>query len=271
MLPAFEGNTLDLRRLRRKGVSMLDFLPACALGGGIAAALVFVLAIPALRGPNRWLVPVAMFAAFCDEFFLDLPDFRNDPLDFIGGHWNWTGKLFELVIALLFAAVLIGTRKFSRQDFGLTFSQRPGTARATVSVVVPYLAVMMAIVWMTSPHDVPDKESWAFQLTMPGFAEELYFRGVLLALFDRMYAGRKTVLGAPLGFGAIATTIAFAFTHGFGVDRSLAVDFSVMPMIFPFVGSFVAVWIRARSGSLVVPVAAHNASNVLAMIATMLV
>jgi membrane protease YdiL (CAAX protease family) len=247
---------------------VLDFLPACAVGGGIAAALVFVLAIPALRGPNRWLVPVAVLAAFCDEFFLDLPDFRGDPLDFIGGHWNWTGKLFELAAALFFALILIATRKFSRQDFGLTLAQRPGTMRAVLSVVVPYLLIMMAIVWMTSPHDVPDGESWAFQFTMPGFAEELYFRGVLLALFDRMYAGRKTILGAPLGFGAIATTIAFAFAHSFSVHKNLAVDFSVMPMIFPFVGSFVAVWIRARSGSLVVPVLAHNASNVLAMVAT---
>ena len=250
---------------------MLDFLPACAVSGAIAAALVLVLALPAVRGPSRWLVPVAALAAFCDEFFLDLPNFRDDPLDFIGGHWNWTGKFFELAAALLFAIVLIATRRFSRQDFGLTLTQRPGTGRAVMVVIVPYLLIMMTIVWMTSPHDVPDAESWAFQLTMPGFAEELYFRGVLLALFDRMYAGRKTIFGAPLGFGAIATTIAFAFAHSFSMHKNLAIDFSVLPMILPFVGSFVAVWIRARSGSLVVPVLAHNASNVLAMVATLLV
>jgi len=249
---------------------VLDFLPACAISGAIAAAVVLALALPALRGPNPWLVPVAALAAFCDEFFLDLPNFRGDPLNFIGGHWNWTGKLFELGAALVFALVLIGARRFSRQEFGLTLAQRPGTAQAVLSVVVPYLIVMMGIVWMTSAHDVPDTESWAFQLTMPGFAEELYFRGVLLALFDRLYAGRRIILGAPMGFGAVATTIAFAFAHSFNVHKSLAIDFSVMPMILPFIGSFVAVWIRARSGSLVVPVLAHNASNVLAMVAVLL-
>lgn len=63
----------------------------------------------------------------CSNSCLPVP---YDPLDFIGGHWNWTGKLFELMAALLFALVLIATRRFSRQDFGLTLVQRPGTMRA---------------------------------------------------------------------------------------------------------------------------------------------
>ncbi|WP_157887102.1 CPBP family intramembrane glutamic endopeptidase [Hymenobacter sp. PAMC 26628] len=96
---------------------------------------------------------------------------------------------------------------------------------------------------------------------MPGLTEELAFRGVLLALLDRAFAGRVRVLGADMGWGAVASSLVFGLCHGLRVSPDLHVALQLLPMAIPTVGRFVLAWCRARSGSLLLPIFVHSGMN----------
>jgi membrane protease YdiL (CAAX protease family) len=241
-------------------------LIASLMDAGIAAGVVAILALPALFRGRAMLALLAIALAFMDDFITDWGHFKSSPLDIIHGSWNWSGKLFDLAALLVVSVVFIATGFFKRQEFGLTLRQKPGTLRAVLFVVVPFIAIIDLAVLHFASHDTFTTEDVAFQMTMPGFTEELFYRGLLLALFDRMFAPNVTVLGAKMGYGAIATSLAFASVHAIGVNRSLHVSFEPLAAASPLVGAFFGAWIRARSGSLVVPVLAHNISNTIVTI-----
>lgn len=231
------------------------------------AGLTALLASPGLRRSHALVVWVVAIV-FADEFAVDWPHFHSSPLNLIPGNWNWNGKLLELLVLLAFTAALLGSKLFTREEFGLTFRQRPGTDRAVLFGILPFFILLDAAVLFFAQHDVPSVETVAFQLTMPGITEELAYRGLLLALFDRMFPPTRTILGAKMGYGAVATSLMFFAVHAVSVDRSLHIGFDPLNGASALVGSFVGVWIRARSGSLLVPVLAHNLSNTAVTVGT---
>jgi hypothetical protein len=87
--------------------------------------------------------------------------------------------------------------------------------------------------------------------------EETIFRGVLLALLDRAFPARGRVLGAPLGWGGVVVTLGFVLLHPLTASSLSA----VMPPAVLYL------WLRARTGSLALPVLVHNSWNVLAYLA----
>lgn len=117
-------------------------------------------------------------------------------------------------------------------------------------------------------RDTLTVEGWCFEATMPGLAEELVYRGVLLELCDRAL-GRPWRIGADVGWGAVVTAVVFAVGHGVTVGRSG--DFVVEPLLAlgPFVGGMLAAWARAGLGSLVPLILFHNASNLVIPLATL--
>lgn len=97
-------------------------------------------------------------------------------------------------------------------------------------------------------------ETWLFQASLPGLVEETVFRGVLLALADRALAPRWprwNVGGAPIGPGGLWVTLLFVALHGASVHTLTG----VLP------AALLYLWLRARTGSLVAPILAHNAWN----------
>jgi len=239
---------------------MNSALVASLADAGLAASIVAVLALPAIFRGRLLLALLAVLLAFGDDFFTDWGSYRASPLYLVHGSWNWNGKAFDLVFLLLAAFVLVASGLFDRKQLGLTWRQKRGTFLAVLLVIVPFIAIVDIIVIRLGGHQAFTWEDVAFQMTMPGFTEELFYRGLLLALFDRMFAARVKILGAELGYGAIATSLAFAAVHAIGVDKSLHLSFEPLAAS-PLAGAFVAAWIRARSGSLVVPIVAHNISN----------
>jgi membrane protease YdiL (CAAX protease family) len=93
--------------------------------------------------------------------------------------------------------------------------------------------------------------AWLFVATMPGLAEEIAFRGVLLAAAERAAPMARTIAGVRLSLGAALLTAAFVFLHGFGVGTIV----SVLP------GALLYLWLRLRTGSVLVPIVAHNLWN----------
>jgi len=98
---------------------------------------------------------------------------------------------------------------------------------------------------------------------MPGLAEELLWRGILLAILSRMFTARFKLANAEIGYGAIALTLVFALVHGIQFDKTLALHTDGMNALMAGVTGFALVWLRLRTKSLVLPVVLHNATNVI--------
>ena len=170
----------------------------------------------------------------------------------LGHHWNWSGQLLAGAAVLLLAQRLVARAGFRWREFGLTRKQRPGSLRPALSVTAAVLAVNYLLMSLSSFRlgAVP-AETWLYQATVPGLVEETVFRGVLLALADRLWTPRWTVGGAAIGVGGLAVTVLFVALHGL----SLHTLTGVLP------AALLYLWLRARTGTLVAPILAHNTWN----------
>ncbi|MGN6514769.1 MAG: CPBP family intramembrane glutamic endopeptidase, partial [Rhizomicrobium sp.] len=165
---------------------------------------------------------------------------------------------------LVVALILIATKRFTARDVGLTLRQAPGTGRAILFVMIPYLIVMSVLtaMWFGEPKPQSAETIW-YEATMPGLAEELLWRGLLLAVLDRMFAARFRLWKAEIGYGAIALTLVFALVHGLHFGKDFAIQTDWLNALMAGVTGFVLVWLRLRTRSLALPVVLHNATNVI--------
>jgi membrane protease YdiL (CAAX protease family) len=166
------------------------------------------------------------------------------------GQWNWSGKLLALALSLAIAAL----PAFGLRRSGFTFRQACGSWPAWV------VALALCITWLAVAifaDDGSDAESAAFMWTMPGLEEEAFFRGILLLALNEAYIGRRRVLGASLGWGALLTAILFGSVHGLGYDAG-TVTFDAGYFASTFVSGLVLVWLRERTGSLLAPIICHS-------------
>jgi len=169
--------------------------------------------------------------------------------------WNWQGKLMALCATLAIAAL----PAFGWRRSGLTLAQNKGSLPSCLVVSLLYCGFFAALT-LTFPSDPGSAEDIAFQITMPGFEEEPFYRGILLLALDRAFTGRVRFLGVDWGWGAALSCALFGMAHAFGYADG-AFSFDPMVMALTALPSFIAVWLRLRSGSLLLPVALHNFGN----------
>ncbi|MGZ2412888.1 CAAX protease family protein [Sphingomonas sp. F9_3S_D5_B_2] len=169
--------------------------------------------------------------------------------------YNWTGKVLALAGTLAIASVPM----FGWRRVGLTLAHREGSLRSAIPVALFYCAIFVLLASLF-PADAAKPEDYAFQLTLPGLEEEPFFRGILLFAFDQAFRGRIRFLGVDWGWGAVLSSVAFGLVHAFGYGGGA---FSFDPLYFALTAgpSFVAIWVRYRTGSLLLPVIMHNFGN----------
>jgi membrane protease YdiL (CAAX protease family) len=95
---------------------------------------------------------------------------------------------------------------------------------------------------------------------MPGLEEEAFFRGVLLLALNEAFLGRRNVLAADLGWGALLSSVLFGSAHGIAFDHGVP-TFTAMAFLTTFLSALILAWLRERTGSLVAPVIGHNVGN----------
>ena len=223
--------------------------------GAILALLLSVGGAIALLGGRgavsfRWLLAAAGLVLLNDALLTRV--YRLVP-DVIGGDWNWQGKLAALAATLAQAALpVLGWRAS-----GLTWRQDHLKGPLVVAGLYALLFVGLALAF---PNDPADIETLAFQLTMPGLEEEAFYRGVLLLALDRAFTGRVRLLGVDWSWGAALSCGLFGLAHAFGVSKG---EVSFEPLVFALTAgpSLIAVWLRLRTGSLLLPVLMHNLGN----------
>ncbi len=181
-------------------------------------------------------------------------------LDLVGGTWNWQGKLMALAASMAVAAL----PAFGLRQVGVTLSHAAGSLKAAAPIAAAYCAFFVLIA-LLFPAEPVSAEDLAFQLTMPGLEEELFYRGVLMFALDQAFHGRKRLLGVDWGWGAVLSCLLFGLTHAFGYSDGVF-SFDPVTMALTAIPSFIAVWIRLRTGSLLLPVLLHNFGNSLSLV-----
>ncbi len=182
------------------------------------------------------------------------------PLPGIGDQWNWSGKIAAAVAMLAVAALPgLGLRRS-----GLTLVQnRDGVVGALVACgLLMALFIGLAVAF---PGEGGDAESFAFQLTMPGVEEEIFYRGVLLLMLNEAFGRPVRVLGAPMGWAAVLTSLAFGLDHALAWSGE-GFRFDAMAMALTGGPALILVWLREKTGSVLLPILMHNFANVAPML-----
>lgn len=230
----------------------------------LAAILAILLALGGLIGmadrrhfSAPWLLAAAALVALNDALLTNAYSLLPD---LIGGNWNWQGKVVALAATLAIAALA----PFGWQRCGLMLAQANGSLRSALPVVLLYAGFFTAIA-LAFPGEPGDVETVAFQLSLPGLEEELFYRGLLLFALDRAFAGRKRFLGVKWGWGALLSCLLFGLAHGFSYG---AEGFSADPvtLLLTAVPALLGVWLRLRTGSLLLPTLLHNLGNSLSLL-----
>lgn len=162
-------------------------------------------------------------------------------------------------MALAATLVFASTGGFGYVRCGFVLRQAAGSLRPALMPVAVYLAFFVALA-LAFPGEPASGETVAFQLTMPGLEEELFYRGLLLAVLDRAFTRRVHMLGVRWGWGALLSCALFGLAHAFSYSDQ-GFGFDPITMSLTAIPAFLAVWLRYRTGSVLLPVLLHNAGN----------
>jgi hypothetical protein len=150
---------------------------------------------------------------------------------------------------LLAVQPLIALGLVDRTEIGLT-PPRAGSAVPALIAIVLGVAFNVLVMMQREPLPLQVAGIASVLLAAP-LIEEFVFRGVLLALADRASPPRWNVLGARIGAGGVLLTLAFIALHG--LRPGLLLGIAPAALLY--------LWLRARTGSLLWPIAAHVAWN----------
>jgi membrane protease YdiL (CAAX protease family) len=224
---------------------------------GVVALLIGAgLAIRLLRPGSfslKWLLASAGLVAIND--FLLTRGYGLLPRLLPHSDWNWQGKVLALAATLAIASLPV----FGWRRSGLTLVQAKGSLINAVPVAILYTLFFVALTRIF-PHESASTETIAFQLSMPGLEEEPFYRGVLLFALSQAFTSRVKVLGAEWGWGDVLSCALFGLAHALGFSHG-RFSFDAMTMALTALPSFIAVWMRLRTGSVLIPILLHNFGN----------
>ena len=175
--------------------------------------------------------------------------------------WNWQGKLMALAATLVVASL----PGFGWRRSGLSLTQARGSLASSIPVAIGYCLFFVALARFF-PSDPASCETVAFQLTMPGIEEEPFYRGILLLALNRAFTGRVRWLGVDWGWGAVLSCGLFGLAHVFSYSGG-GFAFDPLTMALTAIPAFIAVWLRLRTGSVVLPTLLHNFGNSISLFA----
>lgn len=187
-----------------------------------------------------------------DDFITGLP-YAVPIFDLNPAQWNWAGKAYSI----LFSAAVIAVLGMNASASGLVLPRRNVKPGIIATILLIPLGVVLAFAYGPDP---PSAETIAFQLFMPGLAEELAFRGIAPALLLGLIRGRSPGQETPWVVVCIAA-VPFGVIHGLGYSDG-AYSFELGPALWTFSGGILYGWLRFSTGSLLFPLLAHSFTNV---------
>ena len=220
----------------------------------VPVTVVALLALRCSAAQRRRLLPLAALLVLVDAACVTAPAVGW----FAQLQWNWQGKLLEAAWPLALGAT---GALYPLRDLGFRAPLRDAWLPITAAG-----ALMLGLTALLAFGGMPmrigaDRETALFELTMPGIAEEIVFRGALLWICNEVFGRPWRLLGARVGWGLVLTTVLFASMHWVFVDRTLHVHFLWPSLLLTVLYGAVLGWVRERSGSLWPAIALHNLTD----------
>ena len=182
-------------------------------------------------------------------------------------NWNWSGKFASILYWIMTLVVLVWLkRNFSMSDAGFTFVQKAGSLKPALLVLTGFVAFQAVLTYFIS--EGPDRalETLLYQGLVPGLDEEPMFRGILLYTFSLAFvSARFNLFGAKLNIAGLILVVLFGLVHGVLYMEGEFV-FSALSLFFTSFYGLILLWLRERTGSLLLPIVAHNCVNVVGQI-----
>ena len=217
----------------------------------LLAAIGIVLA----RGRVAWAWLAIAFGLFILEDFALSSAWGSAFAGPFDSAFNWEGELLALLILVLASVFVLRDRG---EVSGLKLSQSgPAPARAGLVAIALCITAGAAAYWMAPGVPHAPLEEVAYRAGLSPLVDELFYRGLLLSALDRAFGRPLSVLGAPMGWGAVASAILFAASQSFIVTPGLIVSMDVGQGAYLFPAGLILAWLRNASGSLVMPLAVH--------------
>ena len=167
-------------------------------------------------------------------------------------NWNVSGKGYAIAASVF----LVLAFRIDLHALGITWRWDRKAMIGWVSLAA--LALILIGLAVAAPDQPSAWDERLYQATLPGLDEELFYRGLLLALLLKAFdavPGRLAWL-AP----AVIITLAFTGAHALVVeDGVLALRPSGIAS--PLIAGTLLVWLRLQTGGLLAPVLLHNTIN----------
>ena len=187
--------------------------------------------------------------------------FHVDFLNIIGGNWNWDGKTYGIIWGI--AAYFIFRNQFSENNF-FTFRQNKEGLKSAIWAAVLVIGIPTLLGTLNTKEF--NLETLLFQITMPGFDEEIMFRGVLLGLMCSCLRNDGPTWRNPAN---LITSILFGLVHALNVDGG-SVSFSVSSFIWTGMIGYGLGYMTLKTRSILLAIVAHNLCNFLQNLVAMI-
>lgn len=217
---------------------------------------VFFVAIKPWQKANN-VQKITLF--FCIFHLIDVALIQNFKVSFSDNQeWNWGGKIASLSWTLIF---VFTNPILTREDIGWTLKIAHKRSIFLGIGTLLFVQIILQILILGGSGQFCDKETFFYQATMPGFAEELVFRGIFLGLLNKIFLFRWTFLNVTFGWGLILSAVLFGLVHGLHYDKNWAFHFDFLSFIQTgFVGIIFGI-LKEKSKSLLPSIIYHNLSN----------
>jgi len=129
------------------------------------------------------------------------------------------------------------------------------------------MVLLSSIIWFIFGKSEYNFETLAFQISIPGIDEEIFFRGLLLGLLSSALKDKISFLGNP---SILLTAILFGFMHALKIDKNNSLSFESIYFFQTGIAGYVWGWVTIKSRSILLAILSHNLSNFFGTLLTMI-
>jgi membrane protease YdiL (CAAX protease family) len=179
-------------------------------------------------------------------------------LDFIGGSWNWSGKIYATIASLFF---YYSTKQHFQNHQYLKIGQSKDSRKKVkiVFIVILLYAVLEGLLFYNKGLN---GETLLFQATLPGIDEEIGYRAIMLGLLSTLLVDKFKVFNLYLHYPAIwIIGILFGLIHALKLTTDWSLTFNTIHFMKTFILGVAWSWMTLKTRSIILPMISHNLSN----------